>query len=192
MLLKGRITWYANCPQVLFNCTMLNNLRYSIRQLAKAPGFRLSSPSLRLLSGSGANTAVLQQLLNAVLLRLLPVPNPQELVLFHLQNQPLSTSQSGYSDESLSLPVFEAMRQRHDIFRDVVAFAPLDFGKIPIRFGSEAEQARGELISGNFFSGLGETPYLGRLLTMQDEADNAPVAVINYRWWRSKFNSRGL
>jgi hypothetical protein len=165
---------------------MLNNLRYSIRQLAKTPGFSFAA-ILTITLGIGANTAVFS-IMNAVLLRMLPVPNPQELVLFHLRNQPLSASQSGYSDQSLSLPVFEAMRQRHDIFTDVVAFAPLSFGKEPVRFDSEPEQGRGELVSGNFFSGLGETSYLGRLLTMQDEADNAPVGVISYRWWRSKFN----
>jgi predicted permease len=165
---------------------MLNKLRYSIRQLAKAPGFSFAA-IITITLGIGANTAVFS-IMNAVLLRMLPVPNPQELVLFHLRNQPLSASQSGYSDQSLSLPVFEAMRQRHDIFTDVVAFAPLSFGKVPVRFDSEAEQARGELVSGNFFSGLGETSYLGRLLTMRDEADNATVGVISYRWWRSKFN----
>jgi predicted permease len=165
---------------------MLNHLRYSVRQLAKAPAFSFVA-ILTIALGIGANTAVFS-ILNAVLLRLLPVPNPQELVLFHLQNQPLSTSQSGYHDDSLSLPVFEAMRQRHDIFAEVVAFAPLSFSKIPVRFGAEPEQARGELVSGNFFSGLGVTSYLGRLLTIQDEADNAPVAVISYRLWRGKFN----
>ena len=165
---------------------MLNDLRYSIRQLAKAPGFTIVAV-VTIALGIGANTAVFS-IMNAVLLRLLPVPNPQELVLFHLQNQPQSMSQSGYSDQSLSLPVFEAMRRRHDIFTEVVAFAPLSFGKVPVRFGSEAEEARGDVVSGNFFSGLGETPYLGRLLTMQDEADNAPVGVISYRWWRGKFN----
>ena len=165
---------------------MLNNLRHSIRQLAKAPGFTVAS-IVTIALGIGANTAVFS-IMNTVLLRSLPVPNPQELVLFHLRNQPLSASQSGYSDQSLSLPVFEAMRQRHDVFTDVVAFAPLSFGKVPVRFDSEPEQARGDLVSGNFFSGLGENAYLGRLLTMQDEAENAPVAVISYRWWRSKFN----
>jgi predicted permease len=170
----------------VFKSAMLNNLRYSIRRLAKAPGFSFAA-IITIALGIGANTAVFS-IMNAVLLRMLPVPNPQELVLFHLRNQPMSASQSGYSDQSLSLPVFEAMRRRHDVFTDVVAFAPLSFGKAPVRFDSEPEQARGEVVSGNFFSGLAETPYLGRLLTMQDEADNAPVGVISYRWWRSKFN----
>ena len=86
MIFKGRITWYANCPQVLFKTTMLNNLRYSIRQLAKAPGFTFAA-IITITLGIGANTAVFS-IMNAVLLRLLPVPNPQELVLFHLRNQP--------------------------------------------------------------------------------------------------------
>jgi hypothetical protein len=68
---------------------MLNYLRYSVRQLAKAPGFSFVA-IVTIALGIGANTAVFS-ILNAVLLRLLPVPNPQELVLFHLQNQPLST-----------------------------------------------------------------------------------------------------
>ena len=165
---------------------MLTYLRYSIRQLAKSPGFTFVA-IVTIALGIGANTAVFS-IMNAVLLRLLPVPNPQELVLFHLQNQPLSTSQSGYSDQSLSLPVFEAMRQRHDIFADVVAFAPLSFGKVPVRFGSEPEQVRGELVSGNFFSGLGEKPFLGRLITLDDERESSQVAVISHRWWTSRFN----
>jgi predicted permease len=165
---------------------MLNNLRYSIRQLAKTPGFAAVA-IVTIALGIGANTAVFS-IMNAVLLRLLPVPNPEQLVLFHLRNQPLSTSQSGYTDdESLSLPVFQAMRRRRDVFTDVVAFAPLGFGKIPVRFGSQPEQARGELVSGNFFSGLGVKPFLGRSFTPQDEINNSPVAVISDRWWRSRF-----
>jgi len=98
------------------------------------------------------------------------------------------TYQSGYGDQSLSLPVFEAMRLRHDIFADVVALAPLSFGKVPVCFGSEPEQVRGDLVSGNFFAGLGEKALLGRLITLDDERKSAQVAVISHRWWMSRFN----
>lgn len=165
---------------------MLKDLYYAGRQLLKAPAFTVISV-LTIALGIGANTAVFS-VMNAVLLRFLPVPNPQQLVLFHLKNQPLTTSQSGYDDESLSLPVFRAMRTRHDVFSDVVAFAPLAFGKVSVRFGAEPEQAHGELVSGNYFSGLGVQPFLGRAFTMEDERQNAPVAILSYRWWDSRFN----
>lgn len=165
---------------------MLNDLYYAMRQLVKAPGFSVIA-ILTIALGIGANTAVFS-VMNAVLLRFLPLPNPQQLVLFHLKNQPLSTSQSGYDDQSLSLPVFQAMITRHDVFQDVVAFAPLGFGKVPVGFGAEPEQARGELVSGNFFSGLGVQPFLGHVFTLQDELNNAPIAILSYRWWHSRFN----
>ncbi|MGA8028415.1 MAG: ABC transporter permease [Bryobacteraceae bacterium] len=166
---------------------MLNDLYYAFRQLVKSPAFTIVS-ILTIALGIGTNTAVFS-VMNAVLLRLLPVPNPQQLVLFHLKNQTLRTSQSGYDDTSLSMPVFEAMRTRHDVFTDVVAFAPLAFGKVPVRFGAEPEQVHGEIVSGNFFSGLGVEPLLGRGFTLQDEAHSTPVAILSYGWWNRRFNA---
>lgn len=165
----------------------MSNFRHALRQLAKTPGFTFVA-IVTIALGVGANTAVFS-VLNAVLLRFLPVPNPQQLAVFHLKNQPLNTSQSGYDDTSLSLPVFNAMRARHDVFTDVVAYAPLAFGKVSVRFGSEPEEAHGELVSGNYFSGLGVRPYAGRGFTAQDEMQNAKIAVLSYRWWTSRFGS---
>ena len=161
------------------------NFRYTIRQLVKSPVFTIVSV-LTIALGIGANTAIFS-VMNAVLLRFLPVRNPQELVYFHLKNQPLSTSQTGYDDTSLSLPVFEAMRSRQDVFTDVMAFAPLAFQKVSVRVGTEPEQVYGEMVSGNFFSGLGVEPVLGRGFTMQDELQHAPIAVLSYAWWNLRF-----
>jgi predicted permease len=158
---------------------------YTIRQLLKSPVFTMVSV-LTIALGIGANTAIFS-VMNAVLLRFLPVRNPQELVYFHLNNQPLSTSQTGYDDTSMSLPVFEAMRSRRDVFTDVMAFAPLAFQKVPVRAGTEPEQAYGEMVTGNFFSGLGVEPVLGRGFAMQDELQHAPVAVLSYAWWKQRF-----
>jgi len=170
---------------------MLHHLRYTLRQLLKSPGFTIVAV-LTIALGIGANTAVFS-VANAVLLRFLPVPNPQQLMLFHLRNQPLNTGQSGYGDESISFPVFQAMRTRHDVFTDVVAFAPLSFQKLPVRFGAEPEEVAGELVSGNFFSGLGVRPSLGRTFSPDDESRSAPVVMLSYRWWRYRFNgSRGV
>ena len=161
------------------------NFRYTIRQLVKSPVFTIVSV-LTIALGIGANTAIFS-VMNAVLLRFLPVRNPQELVYFHLKNQPLSTSQTGYDDTSLSLPVFEAMRSRREVFSDVMAFAPLAFQKVSVRVGTEPEQVNGEMVSGNFFSGLGVEPVLGRGFTMQDELQHAPIAVLSYAWWNLRF-----
>jgi predicted permease len=161
------------------------NFRYTIRQLVKSPGFTIVS-ILTIALGIGANTAVFS-VMNAVLLRFLPVPNPQELVYFHLKNQPLNTSQAGYDDTSMPLPVFEAIRSRQEVFTDVMAFVPLAFQKVSVRVGPEPEQAFGEMVSGNFFSGLRVEPVLGRGFTLEDELNHAPVAVLSYQWWRQRF-----
>jgi hypothetical protein len=139
---------------------LTQDLRYACRQWAKSPGFALVCV-LTIALGIGANTAIFS-VMNTVLLRLLPVPNPQQLVYLHLKNQPLGTSQTGYSDTSLSLPVYEQMRAQRRVFSDVIALAPLAFGKVAVRFGREPEQAYGEMVSGNFFSGLGVRPSFGR------------------------------
>ena len=73
--------------------TVLQNLRYALRQWAKSPGFALVC-ILTIALGIGANTAIFS-VMNAVLLRFLPVPNPQQLVYLYLRNQPMGTSQTG-------------------------------------------------------------------------------------------------
>ena len=160
-------------------------LFYTVRQLVKSPVFTIVS-ILTIALAIGANTAIFS-VMNAVLLRSLPVPHPQQLLYFHLKNQPLSTSQTGYDDTSMSLPVFEAVRSRKDIFTDVIAFAPLAFQKVSVRTGAEPEQAYGEMVSGNFFSGLQVHPVLGRGFTTQDERNHAQIAVLSYSWWNRQF-----
>jgi len=161
------------------------DLRYTFRQLAKSPLFTAVS-ILTIALGIGANTAIFS-VMNAVLLHFLPVPNPQQLVYFHLKNQPRSTSQTGYGDMSMSLPVFEAMRIQQEVFTDVIGFAPLSFQKVAVRIGAEPEETLGEMVSGNFFSGLQVQPILGRGFTLKDESTHAPIAVLNYEWWKSRF-----
>src|SRR5437660_3603339 len=163
---------------------MIQGLRYTIRQLAKSPVFTAVS-ILTIALGIGANTAIFS-VMNTVLLHTLPVPNPQQLVYFHLKNQPLSTSQTGYGDMSMSMPIFEAMRNRQEVFSDVIGFAPLAFDKVAVRIGSEPEETWGEMVSGNFFSGLQAQPILGRGFTRNDESTHAPIAVVNYAWWKGR------
>jgi len=164
---------------------LAHGFRYTFRLLAKSPVFTGISV-LTIALGIGANTAIFS-VMNAVILRSLPVPDPQQLVYFHLKNQPLSTSQTGFSDMSMSLPVYEAMRTRREVFQDVIGFAPLAFEKVAVRVRREPEEVLGEMVSGNFFSGLGVQPVLGRGFTPQDESTHAPVAVLNYAWWKGRF-----
>ncbi len=164
---------------------LFQDIRYTLRQLAKSPAFTFVSV-LTIALGIGANAAIFS-VMNAVLLRFLPVSNPRQLVFFHLRNQPLGTSQTGYSDNAMSLPVFEAMRARRDVFSDVVAFAPLAFDKVAVRIATQPEEAHGELVSGNYFPALGVQPVLGRGFTAQDESNHAPVAVLSFAWWNRRF-----
>ena len=127
--------------------------------------------------------------MNAVIVRRLPVRNPQQLVYFHMRNQPLSTSQSGYGDMSMSLPIYEAMRTRKEIFQDVIGFVPLAFEKVAVRIGDEPKEVYGEMVSGNFFSGLEVQLVLGRGFTPEDESTHAPIAVLSNAWWKRGFGS---
>ena len=167
--------------------TFLRDLRYALRQLRKSPGFTLTA-IVTLALGIGANTAVFS-VMNAVLLRTLPVPQPDRV--YHLQvppGQPEGASNTGNSDTSFSYPVFDALRQRHDVFSDLVATAPLAIGQTSIRYGTEPELAAGEIVSGNFFSGLGVPIARGRGFTLDDETRHAPVTVLSYDFWTRRFN----
>ena len=165
--------------------TMLQDLRFASRMLAKSPAFAATAV-VTLALGIGANTAIFS-VMNAVLLRFLPVPNPERLVCLHYHNQPRETSQTGYGDLSLSQPAFEAMRTQRHVFSDLVGFVPLSFSKTVVRFGDAPEEAAVDMVSGNFFSGLGVVPARGRMLTPEDESQHTQVAVLSYNCWTRRF-----
>jgi predicted permease len=164
------------------------DLRYALRQLRKAPIFAVTT-ILTLALGIGATTAIFSAM-NAVLLRLLPVANPGELYYLHVPGgQPRGARNTGDSETSFSLPAFEALRHDRRAFSGVAAFAPLNIDKVVIRFGEDApELVSGEMVSGNFFSLLGVSARVGRLLGMADESQHAPVAVLNYAYWTRRFS----
>ncbi len=144
------------------------DLRYACRRLAHAPAFTaLAVVSLAL--GIGANTALFS-LINAALIRLIPVQSPEELVWFH----------SGSHGRALSYPFYELIRD--DVrFNGVLSAFPTP---VSLSFGDVAQRVEAELVSGNYFSVLGVRPHLGRLLT---EADHSlPMAVISHEFWQSQ------
>jgi predicted permease len=165
---------------------MLQELRYAVRQLHKSPWFTLTVV-LTLALGIGANSAIFS-VMNAVLLRGLPVPNPQELVYVHVPGgQPNGASNTGDSETSFSEPVFEELRQDHRAFVDLIAFVPLAIGKVAVRFGDTPEEAEGDMVSGNFFSGLGVSLARGRAFTLEDERAHSQVVVLSYSYWTRRF-----
>jgi predicted permease len=162
------------------------DLRFAARMLLKNPGFTLVA-IFTLALGIGGNTAVFSAM-NAVLLRNLPLPNPQQLVYLRVPDgQPDGASNTGNGDTSFSDPVFEALRKEHAVFSDLMAYAPLSEDKVAVRIGELPEEAEGDMVSGNFFSGLGVSFALGRGFSVEDETAHAPVAVLSYSYWNGRF-----
>ena len=164
----------------------MQDLRFGFRQLRRTPAFAVVA-ILTLALGIGANTAIFS-VMNAVLLRALPGSNPDRLVYLHYQDQPERTAQTGYDDASISQSVFEQLRQEHRVFSDLMAFVPLSAGKIGIRFGDDLQQGRGDMVSGNFFSGLGVRAAIGRTFSLDDEKNHTQTAVLSYAYWTTRFN----
>jgi predicted permease len=167
---------------------LFQDLRYALRKMRKSRGFT-SIAVITLALGIGANTAVFS-VMNAVLLRSLPVRDPQHLYYVQIgrdQNEPPSATNTGNGDTSFSEPVFEALRERADVFADLIAYAPLSIAKVAVRYGDSPEGAEGEEVSGNFFSGLTTQIVLGRGFTLEDERQHAAVAVISDSYWNRRF-----
>jgi predicted permease len=166
--------------------TTWQDCRYAFRVLRKNPGFTFVAV-LTLALGIGGNTAVFS-VMNSVLLRNLPLPHPEQLMFLRLPNdQPSGASNTGDGDTSFSEPVFEELRKEHAAFSDLMAYVPLAIGKTPVRIGEEPEEAEADMVSGNFFSGLG-TPFTrGRGFTLEEETAHAPLAVISYSYWTGRF-----
>jgi predicted permease len=167
----------------------LRDIRYALRQLRKSPGFALTA-IVTLALGIGATTGIFS-VMNAVLLRPLPLPNPQQLFYFRVPGgQPHGAINTGYTSEtSFSEPVFESLRKNRRIFSAVMAFAPISGfdDKATVRIDNSAEQANGDVVSGNFFSGLGVAIARGRGFTLTDEKQHSSVVILSYNYWTRRF-----
>jgi predicted permease len=165
--------------------SLLNDLRYAFRQLRKTPGFTTVCV-LTLALGIGANTAVFS-VMNAVLLKSLPVAEPQRVVYLRTSNAPHRTGTVD-SNGTFSYPVYDALRRQTGALTAVMAYVPLSGEKVAVRYGAQPEEAEGDMVSGNFFSGLGVGLARGHGFTEQDEASHAPIAVISYNYWTQRFS----
>jgi putative ABC transport system permease protein len=155
------------------------DLRYAVRSLRKSP-ILAAIVVLSLALGIGANTAIFS-LINAVMLRLLPVQKPEQLLLLELQNPG-----SGEAPQSVfTNPLWEAVRDRQDIFSGVFAWDSRHFN---LAQGGPVENVQGTVVSGNYFGALGIKPAAGRLLTSADDQRGcAPTVVLSYGFWQSHF-----
>ena len=162
------------------------DLKQALRSLGSNPLFSLVVV-LTLALGIGANAAIFS-VINAVVLRTLPVRDPQSVFLLRTEpGQPNGAGNTGDSETSFSEYVFEQLRQNKSAFSDVMAYVPMGFNKIAVRSGNRFDEVAGQMVSGNYFTGLGVSAQCGRLLTPQDERDHAQVAVLGHGYWNRGF-----
>ena len=185
----GNATLLKERSGEMWGCNWLEDLvkdvRYAVRSLQSHLLFTTVTV-LTIALGIGTNTAIFS-VMNAVLLRALPVHDPQRLV--HLRvvpGQPGGANNTGDSNTSFCEPVFQQLRQQHRAFSDLVAYVPAGYDKISVRVGTLPEEAQVDLVSGNFFSGLGVPAVCGRTLTPADEKNHTAVAVLGYRFWSNR------
>ena len=176
--------------------TFVQDLRYALRVLRKSPGFTAVTV-LTLALGIGANTAIFT-VLDAVMLRSMPAQDPQNLVVFRwtAHTKPKFRGYSSHSDCagverrgigcSFSAPFFRTLRAQTTAFSGVTAFSGP--GSFDLSGNGPASLARGEFVSGDFFSTMGVKTILGRPIGPSDDSASAtPVIVLDYGYWQRAF-----
>ena len=156
----------------------MNDLKFAFRQLLKNPGFTAVAV-ITLALGIGANTAIFS-LADAFLLRMLPVTEPQRLFF-------LSPAGGRGVAKTFNYVTFEHLRNQAQNSADIFAYRSIRFRTGD---GQSRELVNGQLVSGNYFSGLGVSAFRGRLITSPDDQSGAEgVAVISYRYWQRRFGN---
>src|SRR5271167_3054121 len=160
---------------------LLQDIRYALRQIRKSPGFAVTVIATLAL-GIGANTAVFS-VMNAVLLRMLPVSDPQRLFYLSHAGLPGSLSSSGDYNYTFGINAYQRLRKDRAAFSDVIAYVPLSFTKTAVRFGETPEEIAANEVSGSFFSALGVPMVAGRAFADADEDKHSQLVVISYGYW---------
>ena len=175
--------------------TLWQDVRYGLRVLVKSPAFTIVAV-ITLALGIGANSAIFS-VLDAVLLRLLPVKAPEQLVvLTDPDSHGRSYGAEGGDRSLLCFSEFQYLHDHNDVFSGVFAFdseAPkleVSVSNSSSGVAEEPETARVQLVSGDYFSVLGVSATVGRTFTREvDRArGGSPVAVISYPFWKERFN----
>jgi predicted permease len=181
--------------------TFFRDLRYGLRMLRRSPGMTAVA-ILSLALGIGANTALFS-VVDAVLLKTLPVQNPEQLVIFEWKSgrafrlsgmsgtSNVDTDPGGRGLSLFRFDVFEEMQKTQagsteSPLSDLFAFGPLP--EITVRVGEQPEVINGQAVSGNYYTGLRVNPSLGRMITVDDDQKNAaPVVMLSYQFWEERF-----
>jgi predicted permease len=158
--------------------SLSQDLRYALRQLRRSPGLT-AVITLSLALGIGANTTIFS-VINAVMLRMLPVQNPERLVQIAYQGQ---RSNQAFVAEGFSYPLFKELRKQNQVFTDMAAALPWGIAES----GPEPAKWAGQLVSANFFSVLGVNAVAGRVFAVDEDKGAHPVVVISYALWTRAF-----
>jgi predicted permease len=165
--------------------TLWQDLRYGWRRLLKKPGFTLVAV-LSIALGIGANTAIFS-LIDQVLLRRLPVAQPEELVVLRSPGPMRGrVSSDGDMAASFSYPMYKELRDRNQVCAGLLARYAVG---LSVAGDGLTERASGELVSGNYFEVLGVRPALGRVFTQDDDRlpGAHPVVVLSHGYWARRF-----
>lgn len=179
---------------------LIADLRYALRTFRKRPSLALVI-TISLALGIGANTAIFS-LINAVSLKMLPVREPERLMLMNwsakdwphtfidnLEGNGGRDTAGIMSSTSFSANDYAEFKKQNDAFEPTFAYAAND-SNVNIAVSGASESAHLQAVSGNFFAGLGVSPILGRaLLPSDDSTSAASVAVVSYAFWRKHFGS---
>jgi predicted permease len=162
----------------------VRDFRFALRTLRKSPMFTFVAVA-SLAFGIGANTAIFS-LINQVLLQLLPVRDPQQLVLLSSRG---SNYGSNTGSNAISYPMYQSIRDHNEVFSGMFCRKGL---AMSISAEGRTERVEGELVSGNFYNVLGIGAALGRVFTASDDLhENAhPYVVISYDYWQNRFGGK--
>jgi len=165
-----------------FVSSLGRDLRFAVRQMRQTPivsGVALLSLAL----GIGANVAIFS-LVNALILKRLPVHDPDRLVIVGLEQQQGTNT-------SLTNPIWEHMRDHQPVLMSVAAWGNPRFN---LNSGGETRNAQGLFVSGRFFDTLGVAAHIGRLFTTEDDrrggGADGPVAVISHGFWMRQYGGQ--
>jgi len=159
---------------------MRNDIRLIVRVLTRSPAF-MSLAVLSLAIGIGGNSTIFV-LLNAVVLKTLPVSSPNELILV----RPYSSLNIPFA---ISYPAYRELRDQNQVLNGLLAYCPL---QLTVMIDGRPEPiSSGLLVSGNYFQVLGVEPAVGRTISPKDDRvpSGHPVAAISYRYWQNRFSS---
>jgi predicted permease len=165
---------------------MWKDFVYSLRSLRRSPLFTAAAiASLAL--GIGANTAIFS-LLDQVVLRSLPVRDPESLVVLHTDYAAPGNASSDNNESVFSYPLYRDLRSADAAFSGMVARSA---ARVRLAWNGNTEATVAELVSGNYFRTLGTGAAVGRTLVPADEGapDANPVAVLSHAYWSSHFGS---